>query len=189
MLHLVAQKARQLKRKIDVIFLDWEAQFSSTIQHVDAMKTLYRDVIHQFWWVALPLTTQNALSQFQPEWQCWEPGTNWVRQPPEDAITDYHYFDFYQQGMTFEAFVREFAEWYAQRRPSAVMVGIRADESYNRFLAIASARKQRFSDDKPRRPSPRVGTPGISTHCTTGKPPTSGRGSRNQNVAITRYTT
>ncbi|MCU2740371.1 phosphoadenosine phosphosulfate reductase family protein, partial [Enterobacter hormaechei subsp. xiangfangensis] len=30
MLHLVAQKARQLKRKIDVIFLDWEAQFSST---------------------------------------------------------------------------------------------------------------------------------------------------------------
>ena len=78
------------------------------------MRTLYRDVIHQFWWVALPLTTQNALSQFQPEWQCWEPETNWVRQPPEDAITDYHYFDFYQQGMTFEAFVREFAEWYAQ---------------------------------------------------------------------------
>ena len=107
MLHLVAQQARQLKRKIDVIFLDWEAQFSSTIQHVDTMRTLYRDVIHQFWWVALPLTTQNALSQFQPEWQCWEPGTNWVRQPPEDAITDYHYFDFYQQGMTFEVFVRE----------------------------------------------------------------------------------
>jgi len=53
MLHLVAQKARQLKRKIDVIFLDWEAQFSSTIQHVDTMRTLYRDVIHQFWWVAL----------------------------------------------------------------------------------------------------------------------------------------
>lgn len=75
--------------------------------------------------------------------------TNWVRQPPEDAITDYHYFDFYQQGMTFEVFVREFAEWYAQKRPAAVMVGIRADESYNRFLAIASARKQRFSDDKP----------------------------------------
>jgi predicted phosphoadenosine phosphosulfate sulfurtransferase len=29
------------------------------------------------------------------------------------------------------------------------MIGIRADESYNRFLAIASARKQRFADDKP----------------------------------------
>ena len=29
------------------------------------------------------------------------------------------------------------------------MVGIRADESYNRFLTIANARKQRFADDKP----------------------------------------
>ncbi len=113
------------------------------------MRTQYRDVINQFWWVALPITTQNALSQYQPEWQCWEPGISWVRQPPPDAITSTCYFDFYQQGMTFEAFVRDFAEWYARRRPAAVMVGIRADESYNRFLAIACARKQRFSDDKP----------------------------------------
>jgi predicted phosphoadenosine phosphosulfate sulfurtransferase len=40
------------------------------------MRELYSDVIEHFWWVALPLTTQNSLSQFQPEWQCWEPGTN-----------------------------------------------------------------------------------------------------------------
>ncbi len=31
MLHLAAQRARQLNRKIDVLFLDWEAQFSCTI--------------------------------------------------------------------------------------------------------------------------------------------------------------
>jgi predicted phosphoadenosine phosphosulfate sulfurtransferase len=37
----------------------------------------------------------------------------------------------------------------SQNRPAAVMVGIRADESYNRFLTIANARKQRFADDKP----------------------------------------
>ena len=29
------------------------------------------------------------------------------------------------------------------------MIGIRADESYNRFVAIASLNKQRFADDKP----------------------------------------
>lgn len=102
-----------------------------------------------------------------------EPGKNWVRQPPEDAITDYHYF-VYQQGMTFEVFVREFAEWYAQKRPAAVMVGIRADESYNRFLAIASARKRRFLTINPGRPSHRAGAHSTSTLCTTGKPPTSG---------------
>ena len=30
-----------------------------------------------------------------------------------------------------------------------MMIGIRADESYNRFVAIASLNKQRFADDKP----------------------------------------
>lgn len=33
MLHLVARQARRLKRKIDILFLDWEAQFSLTIKH------------------------------------------------------------------------------------------------------------------------------------------------------------
>jgi len=149
MLHLTAQRARKQKRKISVLFIDWEAQFTYTIEHVENMRAHYSDVIDHFYWVALPLTTQNSLSQFQPEWQCWEPGTDWVRQPPEDAITDPHYFDFYQQGMTFESFVRAFSDWYAQKRPAAVLIGIRADESYNRFLSIASARKQRFADDKP----------------------------------------
>ncbi|RXW30645.1 phosphoadenosine phosphosulfate reductase [Enterobacter ludwigii] len=149
MLHLVARQARLMKTKIDVLFIDWEAQFSHTITHVEHMRELYSDVIDHFWWVALPLTTQNSLSQFQPEWQCWEPGTRWVRQPPEDAITDPNYFPFYQPGMTFETFVRCFSDWYSCNRPAAVLIGIRADESYNRFLAIASARKQRFADDKP----------------------------------------
>lgn len=69
---------------------------------------------------------------------------------PDDAITDPAFFPFYQPGMTFETFVRSFSDWFSLNRPAAMMIGIRADESYNRFLAIASARKQRFSDDKPR---------------------------------------
>lgn len=149
MLHLAAQHARDMKRKIDVLFVDWEAQFSSTIEHVIQMRSIYSDAIDNFWWVALPLTTQNSLSQYQPEWQCWEPATQWVRQPPEFATTDPCYFPFYQSGMTFEAFVRGFADWFSLSKPTAVLIGIRADESYNRFLAIASSRKQRFSDDKP----------------------------------------
>lgn len=72
-----------------------------------------------------------------------------VRQPPEDAITDPDYFSFYQPGMSFETFVREFADWFSQNRPAAVMVGIRADESLNRFITISSQRKLRFADDKP----------------------------------------
>ncbi|MFK3705122.1 putative phosphoadenosine phosphosulfate sulfurtransferase [Raoultella sp. BIGb0138] len=149
MLHLTALCARRMGRKISVLFIDWEAQFSCTIAHCEALRQMYQDVIEQFFWVALPLTTQNSLSQFTPEWQCWEPGTAWVRQPPPHAITDPHYFPFYCPGMNFETFVREFADWFAQNRPAAVLVGIRADESLNRFMTIASQRKQRFADDRP----------------------------------------
>ena len=149
MLHLTAELARQMGKKICVLFIDWEAQFSCTINYVQSLRELYTDVIEEFYWVALPLTTQNSLSQYQPEWQCWEPDVEWVRQPPQDAITDPDFFCFYQPGMTFEQFVREFAEWFSQKRPAAMMIGIRADESYNRFVAIASLNKQRFADDKP----------------------------------------
>ncbi|WP_312624512.1 DUF3440 domain-containing protein [Scandinavium sp.] len=149
MLHLTGQLARKLNKKFSVLFIDWEAQFSSTIEHCENMRREYADVIDTFYWVALPLTTPNALTQFSPEWQCWEPGVPWVRQPPEHAITDPSFFPFYQKGISFEQFVREFAEWFSQKRPAAVTIGIRADESYTRFLAIASQRKLRFADDKP----------------------------------------
>ncbi|HDH0696908.1 TPA: DUF3440 domain-containing protein [Klebsiella aerogenes] len=149
MLHLAACRARQQRKKISVLFIDWEAQFSCTIAHCENIRTEYQDVIEHFYWVALPLTTQNGLSQYAPEWQCWEPGTKWVRRPPDDAITGADYFPFYTVGMSFEEFVRAFADWFSQNRPAAVMVGIRADESLNRFMTISSRRKQRFADDKP----------------------------------------
>ena len=73
MLHLTANLARKRHKKISVLFIDWEAQFSCTISYISALREMYADVIDHFYWVALPLTTQNSLSQFQPEWQCWEP--------------------------------------------------------------------------------------------------------------------
>ena len=107
MLHLTAQLARKRGHKISVLFIDWEAQFSYTINHCEKLRQQYQDVIENFYWVALPLTTQNSLTQFQPEWQCWEPGAKWVRQPPSHAITDPAFFSFYKSGMTFELFVQK----------------------------------------------------------------------------------
>jgi predicted phosphoadenosine phosphosulfate sulfurtransferase len=149
MFHLAAGIARRLNRRFSVLFIDWEAQFSHTISHVEKMREEYQDVIDNFYWVALPLTTQNAVSQFQPEWVCWQEGVQWVRQPPADAITDPATFPFYYPEMSFEEFVCQFSEWFSKKQPCAVLIGIRADESYNRFLTIASARKLRFADDKP----------------------------------------
>ena len=57
MLHLTAISARQTGKKFDVLFIDWEAQFSCTIDYVQALRERYSDVIERFYWVALPLTT------------------------------------------------------------------------------------------------------------------------------------
>ena len=80
---VTADVARRKKRRFSVLFIDWEAQYQCTIAHILKMREMYRDVTETFYWVALPLTTVNGVSQFQPEWICWEPGVEWVRQPPD----------------------------------------------------------------------------------------------------------
>lgn len=88
LLHLVADVARYRKRKISILFVDWEDQFTRTIEHIIKMKNQHQDVIDTFYWVALPMTTVSGVSQYEPEWVAWAPGEQWVRRPPTDAITD-----------------------------------------------------------------------------------------------------
>ena len=149
LLHLAATEARKRKRKISVLFVDWEAQFESTIEHIISMKKLYSDCIDNFYWVALPLSTPSGVSQFQNHWICWEPGVEWVRMPPQEAITDVQYFPFYRYGMTFEEFIPAFNTWFCRKSIAGVMVGIRADESLFRFMAITSKTKISYADDMP----------------------------------------
>ncbi len=113
MLHLTAQAARLQGKKSACCLLTGKRSSPAPSPTVKKLRALYADVIETFYWVALPLTTQNALTQYKPQWQCWEPGTEWVRQPPPWAITHPGYFSFYQPGMSFEAFVSHFAEWFS----------------------------------------------------------------------------
>lgn len=149
MFHLAAEEARKQNKKFCVLFIDWEIQYNATIQHVQSMKEQYADCISNFYWVCLPLTTVNGVSALEPEWTAWESGANWVRQPPEGAITAPDFFPFYQPGMTFESFIPAFNHWFAQDEFTAILVGIRTDESLNRFIAINSKRKLRLSPERP----------------------------------------
>lgn len=136
LLHLAAEAARQRGRKIGVLFIDWEAQYRLTIEHVERMLDLYEDVL-EVHWVALPLLTTNACSMMEPEWTCWQKGKQWVRPMPDRAISDTGYFNFFTDPMTFEDFVPAFAHWFAAGERCACLVGIRSDESLNRYRTIA----------------------------------------------------
>lgn len=145
LLHLVADEAIKRGAKIGVLFVDLEAQYTLTIQHVESCFSDYSDIIDRHW-LALPLSLRNAVSVFEPKWMCWEPGRDWVRQPHVDSMTDHEHYPWFEVGMEFEELVQEFGYWYGDGQLTACLVGIRSDESLNRFRTLASRRKQRFRD-------------------------------------------
>jgi len=144
MLHLVMDEAIKRNQKVGVLLLDLEGQYKITIEHIQYMYKLYEDHIEPYW-VALPIALRNAVSQYEPKWTCWEPGKDWIRQPPEMAITDQSYFPFYHYKMEFEEFVPQFGKWYGGGDLTACFVGIRADESLNRYRTIVRD-KSKFDD-------------------------------------------
>lgn len=137
MLHLAMEEAKRRGRKVGLLFLDLEAQYRLTIDHVINCFDLYKEQIEPYW-VALPLHLRNAVSVYEPHWVCWDPEAirDWVRKPPKIAITNSDYFDFFRHAMEFEEFVEQFGFWYGDNEPCACLVGIRADESLNRYRTL-----------------------------------------------------
>lgn len=146
MLHLVMEEAIKRRHKVGLLFIDLEAQYSLTIDHISRCYDMYRDHIESYW-VALPIALRNAVSMYEPKWLCWEPGreADWVRQAPAIAISDENHFPFFTRGMEFEEFVEKFGHWYGGEELTACLVGIRADESLNRWRTLA-IKKSRFQD-------------------------------------------
>ncbi len=138
MLHLVMEEAIKRNRKIGLFFVDWECQFTITIDHIRAMYDLYKDHIDPYW-ITLPLMTDNSCSMYEPVWKCWDENKKelWVREPEKGSIIDPEYFPFYYKDMTFEEFTPLFAQWYCKGERCANFVGIRTGESLNRWRTVA----------------------------------------------------
>jgi predicted phosphoadenosine phosphosulfate sulfurtransferase len=137
LLHLVMAEAARRGRKVGLLFIDMEAQYRLTIDHIATCYERYADLIEPHW-VALPLALRNAVSQFEPKWLCWDPERrdDWVREPHPLSVTDEAAYPFFRRGMEFEEFVPDFGEWYAGGTLTACLVAIRADESLNRFRTL-----------------------------------------------------
>jgi predicted phosphoadenosine phosphosulfate sulfurtransferase len=148
MLHMVMDEAIKRRRVVGVLFVDLEAQYRLTIEHIEECFHLYADHIDPHW-IALPIALRNAVSQFEPKWMCWDRSRrdDWVRQPSELSITDPSRYLWFREGMEFEELVPAFGHWYSQGELTACLVGIRADESLNRFrtLIIDKTRFQNLS--------------------------------------------
>jgi len=147
MLHIVMDEAKLRNVKIGLLIVDLEGQYKLTIDHIYAMLDEYKDYIEPYW-VCLPIHLRNAVSVFEPFWICWdkERKEDWIRELPSTGISDETFFPFFRKGMEFEEFVPEFGEWYSQGKATACLVGIRANESLNRYRTIASKSKITLQD-------------------------------------------
>jgi predicted phosphoadenosine phosphosulfate sulfurtransferase len=146
MLNLVVDYMRkhQIKRKIGILFIDLEGQYQLTIEYIKEELTKNADLF-EVYWCCLPLNLRNAVSVFEPFWTPWvlEYRDKWIRNYPDyPCLTEKnHPFSFFKKYMEFEQFVLQFGDWYAQGKKTACLIGIRSDESFNRFRTIAMKNK------------------------------------------------
>lgn len=150
MIQLFNKVAKHKNRTFDVYYVDLEAQYQYTVDHIKELKKLSN--IRDFYHLCLPLNLSNASSIFQPHWTCWENKLKdkWVKPMPDDAINEFnHEFgDLFFNKMEFEKFMIKFPKWLMKKhnkKKVAGLVGIRTDESYNRLRAIAFG-KNLYSD-------------------------------------------
>lgn len=153
LLHLCIDEARKRQRKIGVLFIDLEAFYEKTISFVERMFADNEDVLEPYW-ICLPMESPNSLSYLEPTWIWWDKEKQpiWVREMPKNkwVVNEVNQqFDFYKKNMPFEKFIELFGIWYGKGKSTACLVGIRTDESLNRFRAIAGKKvnykKQKYS--------------------------------------------
>jgi len=149
MLNLVIDymRANNITKKIGLFHIDYEAQYQMTTDYVDEVYSENEDLF-DYYRVCIPLTVECCTSMTQSYWTPWEQSKKdlWVRDRPESINIDNHDFDFYKEGMWDYDFQEKFIEWMHKKNKAgktACFVGIRTDESLNRWRAIHSEKNTR----------------------------------------------
>lgn len=141
LLNLCAEVAHERGRRFGIYHMDYEAQYNMTTEYVRNELDRFRGVADIFH-ICVPFKAGTCTSMFQQYWRPWEADKKelWVRDLPAGAMT-VDMFEFYRPGLWDYDFQELFGEWIAKRYGKVCcLVGIRTDESLNRWRAIWSDR-------------------------------------------------
>lgn len=148
MLNLVIDymRERNITKKIGVMVLDNEANYELSLEFMHSLLKKNMDLLDVYW-CCLPITLPCTVSSYEVDWQCWgtKDESRWVRPMPQDDYVvnmENHNFDFFKEGMNYDDFWDSFGDWYSGGERCACLIGIRSDESLNRFRAIMNSRKE-----------------------------------------------
>ena len=152
LLHMAYDHAKETGQldKLSMYHLDYEAQYQMTTDYVtDVFENQFPEI--EKWWFCLPIGAQCACSMTTGTWIPWEKGKEdiWVRQMPENQYVineDSAPFPF-DSGTQDYQFQDDFGAWYAKEHgKTAVLIGLRADESLNRYRAVSSKNRVNVYD-------------------------------------------
>lgn len=139
MAHLALVEAHKRGRKIGLFFLDEEVMYKATIEQVEYLMSLYPENTTRFW-LQIPFNLTNSSSLEQGQVNCWDikDKPRWMHkrsknnicvQPwsHETKVADKNKgFGYYDVISNFELMTKN----------TAHLVGLRADESLNRYRAM-----------------------------------------------------
>jgi predicted phosphoadenosine phosphosulfate sulfurtransferase len=133
-------------RRLGVFHLDYEAQYTMTTEYVDRALAENADILDVYR-CCVPFKVTTCTSMYESYWRPWEPDRKeiWVSGLPDKCYTAED-FDFYKPNMWDYEFQELFSKWIHERHGAAktcCLVGIRTDESLNRWRAIHSDRNYR----------------------------------------------
>jgi predicted phosphoadenosine phosphosulfate sulfurtransferase len=139
-------------RKLGVFHIDYEAQYQMTTDYVDSELEKNKDIL-EVYRICLPISASCATSMYRAYWTPWDADDKhlWVRDLPKNGITEAnHEFPWFVKGMWDYDLQERFSAWIHEKKnakKTACLVGIRTDESLNRWRAIHSDKNQNKYND------------------------------------------
>ena len=136
-------RKNNLNRRLGVFHIDYEVQYAETLRYVDRALSSNADLLDVYR-ICVPFKVTTCTSMFQNYWRPWDEDLRslWVREMPEGAYKKED-FDFFDETLWDYEFQIKFAEWLHKRnnaQRTCCLIGIRSQESFNRWRTIHSDR-------------------------------------------------
>ncbi len=134
-------KEHNVLDKLAMYYEDYEGGYNLTNEYIKRVFDYVGDI--EKYWICLPISAQCSCSMHQTYWIPWDKEKKdiWIKPMPDyDFVINEDNCPFEFIKGTYGGDLRkQFSKWYAsQKGKTAVMVGIRADESLQRLAIITS---------------------------------------------------
>ncbi len=134
-------------KRIGVFHQDFEAQYSVTTDYIERTFARIENDVEPYW-VCLPMATRTALSNYEMFWYPWDDTKKeaWCRPMPKHPYVismENNPISTYKYRMHQEDLAKQFGRFYRMShgdRKTVCLLGIRADESLNRYNGIINKR-------------------------------------------------